>query len=151
VSPPMDPRLLRPRTPPPRVLYWVGGVDATWQTLGNWFNDAGGTSAATRLPTPRDTAVVLGFCNGNPPTPPVVSNLVVAGSAVLAVTVVVTTLATFTETAAFGSGVTLFGTARFEDTSVLFGDVVGNATFAPTATQCGGVTGTITGTPQPCP
>jgi hypothetical protein len=147
--PPMDNRLLRPRSTPARTLYWLGVVDQAWQTIGNWFNDETGTTPASSFPTSRDTVVVSGTLDVEPSTPPVVANLVVFGQLVVSLTV--RGSATFNGTSEYGVGVTLFGNVTFNDTSVLFGDVVGDATFAPTATQCGTVTGTVTGTPQPCP
>ena len=44
---------------PARTLYFTGGLDNEWNTLGNWWNDAEENSAATSLPTSADSVVLL--------------------------------------------------------------------------------------------
>ena len=121
------------------TLYFDGAVDGDWDELGNWWQNAGHTTAATALPTSSDSVVLSATCSANSGSAPTVVNLT-ASSAVFDITII-----TVTGMATFSGGSTNFGTvtgnATFNDSSVNEGTVTGDATFNDSASNSGTVTG----------
>lgn len=154
MTPPMDPRLLRPRQKPtpPRTLYYVAAFNSPWATAANWYLDAAGTQPAGSVPGPRDTAVIIeGYLDQPPPSPPVVANLVLTDTW-LQIDITVLGLATLNGFSVFAAE-TMTGNAVLNDASSLSGStVIGDVVLNDNASNCGTVTGTVTtnGTPFPC-
>jgi hypothetical protein len=56
----MNHRLLVPRQRGRTLYFQPTGVDASWDSLSNWYSDAAYTQPATRLPTSDDSVVSVG-------------------------------------------------------------------------------------------
>lgn len=140
---PMNPRLLKPTAARAvaRTLYFNGAVSGNWAALGNWWNDAGHATQASRLPVAVDNVVITASVSSNSGNSPTVAAMTVF-SATVGIVITVTGTATFTETA-IHSG-TLTGNATFNEQSGNLGTVVGNATFNGESTN--GPLGVVTGT-----
>lgn len=143
--------------PPPRTLYFNNAVDIDWQTLGNWWDDAGFTNQATSLPTSVDSVVLgapdLTFAMTNTGSEPTVANLTVVDST-LYTNITVTGAASFegfASYASFASGYTLTGSATFRFLSSNYGHVTGTATFDGygACNAGGGTAGTFVPNPPP--
>jgi hypothetical protein len=107
-------------------LYFNGEVDTDWDTIGNWWLDAGYSSAAGRLPANGDTVYLDAEIDTGPS---------------LAVTLTAINVGTLNEDS---FGVTLngahqaVGPAFFNDSSTNNGTVSGDATFNDSSTNNGG-------------
>lgn len=127
-----------------RTLYFNGAVgDATWETLGNWWNDLSFTSPAESLPTADDEARVYGFVSssGNQS----VRSLVAGGGGIITnMTITVSGGAVFQSGSSLYTGSVLNGDATFNGNSANYGTVNGSATFNNTSSNYGTVTGTKT-------
>lgn len=143
----MSPSLLRPRRRG-RVLYFDGGVDADWSTLGNW-STAGGPAAT--LPGRDDRVIVRATIASNGGSLPAVNSLDVPDAGgdghALGIAVVVQGVATFAGLAVLSGTIT--GNAQFIATSRHEGAVIGRATFADAACNAGGTAGTFVPNPPP--
>jgi hypothetical protein len=113
-------------------LYFNGDVDTDWDTIGNWWSDAGYSSAAGRLPANGDTVYLDAEIDTGPS---------------LAVTLTAINVGTLNEDP---FGVTLngahqaVGPAFFNDYSTNNGTVSGEATFNDYSTNNGTVSGAAT-------
>jgi hypothetical protein len=118
-----------------------GAAGGGWETLGNWFMNAGFTDPAVSLPTSSDSVFLFGWPTNSGPQPTVV-NLTTEANVDMDITV--------TGTAVFnacgvGGGYTLTNTglATF-DGGTSNGTVTGNATFTTGAQNQGTVGGNAT-------
>lgn len=63
-----------------RILYFVGtAADEDWSTLGNWFNDRAGTSAAASIPEAGDRVYLLSPIGTGPAAPITLERVYVEG------------------------------------------------------------------------
>jgi hypothetical protein len=106
-------------------LYYNAAVDAAWDTLGNWWNDASFTTPATALPADGDTVYLSGFMTSGPSTPVTLAHIHVADPS--------------TGGGSFGVNFTgATGDATFNDSSFNNSLIDGNATFNDTSYNNGG-------------
>lgn len=117
--------------------------DGDWNTLGNWWLNAGHTVAATALPTAADSVVVTAGVNANSGSAPTVANLTVQGAG-LNISATVTGAAAFNGGSFLDFSSTLTGNATFNNSVISGGFLTGNATFNDTSINYG--SGTVTGT-----
>ncbi len=135
------------------TLYFFGPSDHDWNTLTNWWTDAGFTSQALSLPGVGDDVVIQGTVNGNSGPDPSVNTLTMSGTADFNVAITVANGATFngytisytviTGNATFNgysqnipNGV-ITGNAIFNDSSSNRSTVSGNATFNDSSINSG--------------
>lgn len=82
--------------------------DNDWNNPNNWYNDAGGSSAANLVPSGTDDAVVLAICDANTGTwPAYINNLQLSGN--MNFNIVVNGLCTISNYGYYGDGGTLTG------------------------------------------
>ena len=113
-------------------LYYNAAVDATWDTLGNWWNDAAFTDPALALPADGDD-VYLGAAMSSGPSVSVTLNHIYVADA-------------STGGGSFGVNFSgAIGDATFNNNSYnFFGTVTGNATFNGGSSNQGIVAGNAT-------
>lgn len=126
------------------TLYFNAAVDNDWNTLENWWTNAGFTSQALNLPTESDDVVVSATVISNSGSEPTVNTLTVNGGATIQIPITVLNEAIFNDSSinlSFIIGevtfnntsenqVTITGNATFNDSSFNSGDTItGNATF----------------------
>ena len=121
-------------------LYYNAAVDAAWDTLGNWWNDALFTDPATALPANGDTVYVSYIMTSGPSTSVTLAHIY-SSDAVVNFTGAVGD-ATFNGNSYFYG--TLTGDATFNDSSQSDGTVTGDATFNGSSYNNGTVSGTAT-------
>jgi hypothetical protein len=123
-------------------LYYNAAVDTAWDTLGNWWENAGHNTPAAAIPANGDTVYLSGAMNSGPSTSVTLANINVLIDAVNFTGAIgnatfstdsfndgtVTGNATFNGTSQNSSG-TIVGDATFNDTSSNNARVEGNATF----------------------
>jgi hypothetical protein len=102
-----------------------------WNTLGNWWTDAGFTVPATSLPTTDDDVIISGGNVSSNSGPAASVNTLTVNSRQFGISVTVANGAIFNGTGVINGGgdVTLTGDATFNDTSYNFATISGNATF----------------------
>ena len=135
-----------------RTLYFTGAADSDWATLGNWFDDAEGTVAASSLPTAADSVIATAFIDSNSGSEPTVANFTMNdpdnNEIKISIPITVTGLATFNGGAENLSTIT--GNATFNDFALNVGTVTGNATFNGSSENGGAVTGNATFNDSAC-
>jgi Leucine-rich repeat (LRR) protein len=125
-----------------RTLYFNGAVDSDWSGLGNWWNDASHTEAATSLPAEIDSVVVAASITASGQTVRNFTTLTDLNDFSLGGTLTVTGMATFNGNTY--NEATVNGNATFNNYSYNSGTVNGNATFNNDSYNGGTVNGNAT-------
>jgi len=107
-------------------LYYNAAVDTAWDTLGNWWENAGHNTPAAAIPANGDTVYLSGAMTSGPSTSVTLANINVLIDSVNFTGAIGN--ATFNGTSQNSSG-TITGDATFNDTSYNGSQVQGNATF----------------------
>jgi hypothetical protein len=149
----MDSRLLRPRQRGRTLYFQPTGLDASWDSLSNWYSDAAYTRPATRLPTSDDSVVSVGAWV------PVWTGLRTVSRFTLddqgdgqGITGELVARAGATFRGAVEVGLTITGSATLSDAAYLVGSVSRVATFTDSACNAGGSAGVFVPDPPPsCP
>ena len=130
-------------------LYYNAAVDATWDTLGNWWNDAAFTDPALALPADGDD-VYLGAAMSSGPSVSVTLNHIYVADASTGGGSFYVNFSGAIGDATFNDNSNNYGIvsgdATFNDSSNNYGTVAGNATFNDSSINDGGFyPGTVTG------
>lgn len=129
----------------PRTLYFRGHVDHNWNTLANWYTDAGFSTPAASLPASIDSVVSSVSIELNTGGAASVQTLTLNGTSTLGISVTVASSTIFNDMS-YNNGGTITGSARF-NTGYYNNGVTATSTvmtFANTVWN-GTVTGTTTG------
>lgn len=129
------------------TLYFVGGVDTNWNTLGNWYQDASFTIPAASLPTASDDVVSYGFIVSNS-GPAATINTLIQETAYIAIPVTVSNGATFNNGAQNQTTGVINGDVQFNGEANNVGQINGNVVFNDNSANInsfGNLTGTVTG------
>ncbi len=111
------------------TLYYNNATaDGDWNTLGNWWTDAGFTTPAGSLPTASDDAIIEGVVASNSGAPASVNTLTV-NTFYTAIPITVANGATFNDSSFNSSGGNIIGNATFNNSTYNDGGVGGDATF----------------------
>jgi hypothetical protein len=122
-------------------LYYNAAVDTAWDTLGNWWENAGHNTPAAAIPANGDTVYLSGAMTSGPSTSVTLANINVLIDAVNFTGAIGN--ATFS-TDSFNDG-TVIGNATFNGTSQnSSGTIVGDATFNDTSSNNARVEGNAT-------
>ena len=134
----------------PRSLYYNNnGNTGSWATLGNWWNDLGGNTAAEVLPRNGDTAYIEAYLvDDTLETPPLLDKVIVgqntAGVSPVFSGTILTTNGYFFKGSSVNYNGTTTGTTTFSGTSANKATVNGNAIFRDTSKNGKKVTGNAT-------
>ena len=112
-------------------LYYNGAVDATWDELGNWWNDAVFSDPALALPADGDDVYLGAGMSSGPSVSVTLNHIYVADASTGGGNFVVN----------FSGAI---GDATFNDFSHNYGTVTGNATFNDNSSNDGTVAGDAT-------
>ena len=131
---------------PVTVLYFNDAEeDGDWDTLGNWWLNAGHTVPATALPTAADSVVATASISTNSGSEPTVLAFEIDGNAIfIDIPFTVTTLAVWKTNTVGGGNMVLNGNAEWNGTNGNAGEINGNATFNDTTFNAGTVNGDAT-------
>lgn len=127
------------------VLYFNAAVDNDWNTLGNWWQDAGHTVHAGALPTVADEVIVTEAILSNAGPAASVSSAVFSSNATLGMELTVSVSATFNDSTTLNNG-HIIGPAIFNEDSVnYYSTIDGDTTFNDNAYNNNStITGTVT-------
>jgi hypothetical protein len=110
------------------TLYYNAAVNTNWNTLGNWWQNAGFTTPAVALPTVADDVIASASIASNSGAPATCNTFTLNSTGrSLAITLTVANGATFNNNNTNNS--TLNGNCTFNNSSRNFGTVNGNCTF----------------------
>lgn len=112
--------------------------DGSWDSVGNWWTNAGATTPAGSIPSSSDSVVIQRNLYANGGSVPTVVNLEAANYVQITIQLNVTGTATFKDNAGLNAAMT--GNCVFQDSSRLLSsaEVTGNVTFNNDAWLSGG-------------
>ena len=126
------------------TLYYNAAVDNDWNTLGNWWTDAGFTTPAISFPSTSDDVIVSENVDSNTGPAASVNMMTVGGASnpYTAISVIVANGAILNDSS-YNNG-TVTGDATFNDSSYNLNTVTGDATFNDSSFNVSFVTGNAT-------